>query len=95
MLAAGGWRVNADPNQLENVLLNLAVNARDAMPEGGWLTIETQNAHFDAHYAAANLGVPAGQYVLVAVTDTGAGMPQEVGTPINPGVIGPKMIQCA
>jgi len=78
VLVAGGWRVHADPNQLENVLLNLAVNARDAMADGGRLTIETQKAHIDARYAAANLGVPAGQYVLVAVTDTGSGMPAEV-----------------
>ena len=78
VLAAGGWRIHADPNQLENVLLNLAVNARDAMPGGGRLTIETQNAHIDARYAAGNPGVPAGQYVLVAVTDTGSGMPPEV-----------------
>ena len=78
ILAAGAWRVNADPNQLENVLLNLSVNARDAMPEGGRLTIETQNAHIDDRYAAAHPGVPAGQYVLIAVTDTGAGMPHEV-----------------
>ena len=78
VLVAGGWRVHADPNQLENVLLNLAVNARDAMPDGGRLTIDTQNAHIDAHYAALNIGVPAGQYVLVAVTDTGSGMSQEV-----------------
>ena len=78
VLVAGGWRVHADPNQLENVLLNLAVNARDAMPEGGRLTVETQNAHIDERYAAANIGVPAGQYVLVAVTDTGSGMPEDV-----------------
>ena len=78
VLAAGLWRVHADPNQLENVILNLAVNARDAMPEGGRLTIETQNAHLDTRYVAAHLGLSAGQYVLVAVTDTGTGMPSEV-----------------
>ncbi len=78
VLAGGLWRTHADPNQLENVILNLAVNARDAMPEGGRLTIETQNAHLDARYAAAHLGIAAGQYVLVAVTDTGMGMPEGV-----------------
>jgi PAS domain S-box-containing protein len=78
VLAAGVWRVHADPNQLENVLLNLAVNARDAMPGGGRLTIETQNAHLDARYAASEVGVRPGHYVLIAVTDTGCGMPEEV-----------------
>ncbi len=78
VLAGGSWRVHADLNQLENVLLNLAVNARDAMPDGGRLTIETQNAHLDGRYAADHPGVPAGQYVLIAVTDTGSGMPPEV-----------------
>ena len=78
VLAAGLWRTHADPNQLESAILNLAVNARDAMPDGGKLTIETQNAHFDDRYAAAHPEVSAGQYVLIAVTDTGAGMPAEV-----------------
>jgi PAS domain S-box-containing protein len=78
VLSGGLWRVNVDPNQLESVILNLGVNGRDAMPEGGKLTIETQNAHLDARYVATELGVPAGQYVLVAITDTGTGMPPQV-----------------
>jgi PAS domain S-box-containing protein len=78
VLAGGLWRTFADPNQLENVVLNLAVNARDAMPSGGRLTIETQNAHLDDRYAAVHPGVAPGQYVLIAVTDTGSGMPPEV-----------------
>ena len=78
VLAGGLWRIHADMNQLENVLLNLAVNARDAMPDGGKLTIETQNAHLDQRYAAREPGVVAGQYVLIAVTDTGSGMPDDV-----------------
>jgi PAS domain S-box-containing protein len=78
VLSGGLWRVSADPNQLESVILNLGVNARDAMPGGGKLTIETQNAHLDARYVASEMGVPAGQYVLIAITDTGEGMPPEV-----------------
>jgi PAS domain S-box-containing protein len=78
VLAGGLWSVNADPNQLENVILNLGVNARDAMPNGGHLTIETQNAHLDARYVAAQPGLPEGQYVLIAVTDTGTGMTADV-----------------
>jgi PAS domain S-box-containing protein len=78
VLAGGLWRTHADPNQLENVILNLGVNARDAMPDGGRLTIETQNAHLDDRYVAGHLGVAAGQYVMIAITDTGAGMRPEV-----------------
>jgi PAS domain S-box-containing protein len=74
VLAAGLWRTQADPNQLENALLNLAVNARDAMPAGGKLTIETANIHLDEAYAEARSEVAAGQYVMFAVTDTGSGM---------------------
>ncbi len=74
----GLWRANVDPNQLENVILNLAVNARDAMPEGGRLTIETQNAHLDERYVASEPGLSLGQYVLLAISDTGSGMPADV-----------------
>ena len=77
VLAGGLWRCNVDANQLESALLNLAVNARDAMPDGGRLTIETGNAYLDDAYAA-EADVPAGQYILIAVTDTGTGMPPEV-----------------
>jgi len=78
VLAGGLWRAHADPNQLEVALLNLAVNARDAMPNGGKLTIETANVHLDERYAAARAEVLPGQYVLLAVTDNGCGMTQEV-----------------
>ncbi|WP_230770332.1 PAS domain S-box protein [Sphingomonas sp. Leaf4] len=78
VLAGGLWRTCVDANQLENVILNLAINARDAMADGGRVTIETQNAHLDDRYAAAHPGVAAGQYVLIAVTDSGTGMPPAV-----------------
>ena len=78
VLAGGVWRVCVDQNQLESVLLNLAVNARDAMEGGGRLTIETQNAHLDKRYVVRELGITPGQYVMIGVTDTGSGMAPEV-----------------
>jgi signal transduction histidine kinase/ActR/RegA family two-component response regulator len=85
VLAGGLWPTESDPNQLENTLLNLAINARDAMPDGGKLTIETLNAHLDASYAAAHAEVEPGQYVQLAVTDTGCGMtPEIVGKVFEP-----------
>jgi CheY-like chemotaxis protein len=78
VLAGGLWRCHADASQLENAVVNLAVNARDAMPDGGRLTIETANCHLDERYSASHNGVPAGQYVLIAVSDTGEGMSAEV-----------------
>lgn len=74
VLAGGLWLTKCDPNQLESAILNLAINARDAMPDGGKLTIETCNTHLDAAYVAQHRHVEAGQYVCIAVTDTGVGM---------------------
>jgi len=75
VLAGGLWRTLADPNQLENAIVNLAVNARDAMPDGGKLTIETANARLDEAYVQKLAEpVPPGQYVQVSVSDTGTGM---------------------
>lgn len=74
----GLWHCEVDPAQLENALVNLGINARDAMPEGGRLTIETTNADLSDSVAAAEAGVAPGQYVLITVTDTGSGMSPEI-----------------
>jgi CheY-like chemotaxis protein len=77
VLAPRLWTVEADPNQLENAIINLAINARDAMPEGGKLTIETQNTHLDHSYASQNPEVSPGQYAVICISDTGVGMDAE------------------
>ena len=71
VIAGGLWNTLADPNQVENAILNLAINARDAMPDGGKLTLEVANAYLDDAYAAAHAEVTPGQYVMLAVSDTG------------------------
>ncbi|APR39418.1 hybrid sensor histidine kinase/response regulator [Paraburkholderia sp. SOS3] len=78
VVAGGLWNTLVDPNHLENVVLNLAINARDAMPEGGKLTLELSNAMLDDHYKALDADVREGQYVLLAIADTGTGMPADV-----------------
>ncbi|AEH86140.1 CHASE3 domain-containing protein [Mesorhizobium opportunistum] len=78
VLAGGLWKTHADPSQIENAILNLAVNARDAMSEDGKLTIETANSHLDDGYAATHADVIPGQYVMIAVSDTGEGMSADV-----------------
>ncbi|HWW33692.1 MAG TPA: ATP-binding protein [Xanthobacteraceae bacterium] len=74
----GVWPVEADAAELDAAILNLAVNARDAMPEGGKLTIEASNSYLDDSYCRQNADVQPGQYVQIAVTDTGSGMPKDV-----------------
>jgi len=77
VLALGLWSSFCDPNQLENAVLNLCINARDAMPEGGQITVETANASVDL-YSGPERDLRPGQYVVVSVSDTGTGMPPEV-----------------
>jgi signal transduction histidine kinase/DNA-binding response OmpR family regulator len=78
VVAGGLWAALIDQNQIENVILNLAINARDAMRNGGKLTLELGNAMLDDDYVASERDVPAGQYVMLAISDTGSGMPPEV-----------------
>lgn len=78
VLAGGLWNTFADPIQVETALLNLAINARDAMRGRGKLTIEVNNASLDEDYAARHIEAAPGQYVMIAVTDTGCGIPPEI-----------------
>jgi signal transduction histidine kinase len=82
-VAAGGlWMVHADAQQLESAIVNIAINARDAMPDGGKLTIETANAYLDDAYCRQNADVEPGQFAMIALTDTGIGMTPEVATQV-------------
>jgi signal transduction histidine kinase/CheY-like chemotaxis protein len=74
LLEADAWTALVDPNQLSTTILNLALNARDAMPGGGKLTLETNNIHLDENYASMHSEVTAGNYVMIAVSDTGSGI---------------------
>jgi PAS domain S-box-containing protein len=77
-LEPSAWRAMIDPTQLTTAIMNLAVNARDAMPDGGKLTLETANVCLDENYAKINPDVCAGEYVMIAVSDTGAGIPEDI-----------------
>jgi two-component system, cell cycle sensor histidine kinase and response regulator CckA len=72
------WNVKADPVQVEQVIMNLAVNARDAMPRGGHLVLETSNAYLDEEYARRHVGVVPGEHVMLTVSDTGCGIPADI-----------------
>jgi PAS domain S-box-containing protein len=78
--AAGLWQIEVDPNYLESALLNLAINARDAMPTGGKITVEAANVFADDEYCRTNPEVAPGPYVLICVSDTGCGMPPDIAS---------------
>ena len=78
VIAQDAWNARIDPGQLENAILNLAINARDAMPEGGSVRVEVSNATLDRRYAQIHPDVTPGAYVLIDVSDTGVGMPSDV-----------------
>jgi PAS domain S-box-containing protein len=85
LLAEDAWAALVDPNQLTSALLNLALNARDAMPDGGSLAIETKNVYLDQAYADMHLEVAAGSYVMIAVSDTGSGIaPEDIERVFDP-----------
>jgi PAS domain S-box-containing protein len=85
VLAGGLWKTHADAGQLENAILNLAINARDAMPDGGKVTIETLNCYLDDDYVSNYPDLNAGQYVMIAVSDEGTGMlPETMDRAIDP-----------
>jgi two-component system cell cycle sensor histidine kinase/response regulator CckA len=77
ILQPGLRRVRVDPGQIDQIIMNLAVKAGDAMPQGGSLTLETRDLELDAAYAKAQPGIRPGRYVLLSVTDTGCGMTPE------------------
>jgi len=77
-LAEGTWTIRGDPTQVHQILLNLCVNARDAMPEGGSLVIAVENRVLDEHYAAMNIQAKPGHYIQISVTDSGTGIPKDV-----------------
>lgn len=78
VISGGLWSTSIDINQVENAILNLAINARDAMEGRGKLTVEVNNAHLDSTYCATHVDVAPGQYVMIAVSDTGSGMTADV-----------------
>jgi signal transduction histidine kinase len=85
VLAGGLWRAHIDLPQLETAIVNLAINSRDAMPDGGRLTVETANAYLDRAYATTEQDVVPGQYVMLAITDTGVGIaPDMLGQVFEP-----------
>jgi CheY-like chemotaxis protein len=78
ILAPGLWQIHSDPSEIENAVLNLAINARDAMASGGRLVLETRNCVLDEASLAGEIGVQPGEYTCLSVSDTGKGMPPEV-----------------